>query len=213
MKLTRLLVVCSFVGIVPASFAQRWEIGGAVGGGFYTSNDVTSPAGTATAKIQSNVSGSAWLGNNRPGRWGGEMRFDYQLGDFQLSQGSQQATFGANSYALHYDFLWHFTDSEARVRPFVAFGGGIKVYRGTGAEQVYQPLSNYALLTKDQDLTGLLSLGVGVKMALSSHAQIRAEIRDYLTPFPKQVITPAANAKVSGWVNDFVPMVGLAYTF
>jgi hypothetical protein len=198
---------------VPAALAQRWEIGGAVGGGFYTSNDVTSPAGAASAKIQSNISGSAWVGNNRPGRWGGELRFDYQLGDFKLSQGSQQATFGANSYALHYDVLWHFTESEARVRPFVAVGAGIKVYRGTGTEQVYQPLSNYALLTKDQDLTPLVSVGAGIKMAISSHAQFRVEIRDYLTPFPNKVIVPVANASVSGWVNDFVPMVGLAYTF
>jgi len=193
--------------------AQRWEVGGAVGGGFYTSQDVTGAKGSASAKIDTNIAGSAWVGNNRPGRWGGELRFDYQKGDFLLNQGPTQASFGANSYALHYDVLWHFTESEARVRPFVGAGAGIKVYRGTGAEQVFQPLSNFALLTKDQDLTPVVSIAAGIKFALSTHLQFRVEVHDYLTPFPKQVITPALGAKVGGWLQDIVPAAGLAYTF
>jgi hypothetical protein len=214
MKLTRMLVVCSSLALVPGAFAQRWEVGGAVGGGFYTSHDVTSPAGSASTKIETNVAGSVWIGSTGRGRLGGELRFDYQPGDFQLSQGSTQTSFGASSYAVHYDVLWHFTESEARVRPFVAAGGGIKGYRGTGTEAAYQPLSNYALLTKTQDLTGLVSVGGGVKMALSPHLQLRLEVHDYLTPFPKKVITPAgSNVSISGWLQDLVPAIGLAYTF
>jgi hypothetical protein len=38
-------------------------------------------------------------------------------------------------------------------------------------------------------------------------------VHDFLTPFPKQVITPAANAKVGGWLQDFVPMAGLGFAF
>jgi hypothetical protein len=213
MKLIRSLVVCSSLALIPAAFAQRWEVGGGVGGGFYNSHDVSSPAGSASTKIQPNVAGSAWIGNTGRGHLGGELRFDYQLGDLQLSQGSTQTTFGASSYAIHYDVLWHFADSEARVRPFVSAGGGVKAYRGTGTEAAFQPLSSYALLTKEQDLTGLVSIGGGVKVALSPHMQLRLEVHDYLTPFPKKVITPAANSSISGWMQDFVPMVGLAYTF
>src|SRR5438105_3724140 len=100
MKLTSMLVVCSSLALVPAALAQRWEVGGAVGGGFYTSQDVSAPNGSAAAKIASNISGSGWIGNNRPGRWGGELRFDYQRGDLRLNQGGTEASFGADSYAL-----------------------------------------------------------------------------------------------------------------
>src|SRR5262249_19657320 len=158
-------------------------------------------------------SGSAWIGNNGKGRWGGELRFDYQKGDLRLDQGSTQATFAANSYAVRYDVLWHFSDTEARIRPFVAAGPGVKVFRGTGTEAIYQPLSNFALLTRDQDLTPLVSVGAGIKVALTSHAQLRMEVHDYLTPFPNKVIAPAQGAKVDGWLQDIVPMVGLAFTF
>jgi hypothetical protein len=192
--------------------AQRWEVGGAVGGGFYTSQDVSSGGSSASAKIESNISGSTWVGNNG-NRWGGELRYDYQGGNFLLNQGSTQASFGAHSYAVHYDVLWHFADAESRIRPFVGAGAGIKVYQGTGSEVAYQPLSNYALLTKQQDLTPLVSVGGGIKFALSSHLQFRVEVHDYLTPFPKKVITPIQGAHVGGWLQDFVPMAGLAYTF
>ena len=196
-----------------AMFAQKWEFGGGVGGGFYTSRDVTSPGGSASAKLQSNLAGSAWLGNIGRGRWGGELRYDYQRGDLQLSQGSTQAVFSAQTHAMHYDVVYHFTESEAAVRPFVSAGGGVKIYRGTGAEQVFQPLSNFALLTKDQDLTGLLSIGAGVKVSIAPRVQLRMDVHDYLTPFPNKVIAPAANAKVGGWIQDIVPMVGLAFLF
>ena len=86
-------------------------------------------------------------------------------------------------------------------------------YRGTGTQVVFQPLSNFALLSQDQDLTALVSAGGGVKIKLASRLVLRLEVHDFLTPFPKQVITPAANAKVSGWLQDIVPMAGLGFAF
>lgn len=207
------LVVCALMAVVPAARAQKWEFGGGFGGGFYSSQDVTSPGGSASAKIQSNMAGSAWLGNNGRGHLGGELRYDYQAGDLQVSQGSTQAIFAANSHAFHYDFLLHFSNPDASVRPFVAAGGGVKIYRGTGTEVAFQPLSNFALLTKDQDLTGLVSVGAGLKIKLAPHVQLRVDVHDYLTPFPNKVITPAPGAKVGGWLQDIVPMGGLAIVF
>ena len=96
--------------------------------------------------------------------------------------------------------MWHTTPSGSRIRPFVAVGAGIKVYQGTGAQVVYQPLSNIALLTQAQDLTPLVSGGAGVKFQISPRVQFRAELHDYLTPFPNKVITPAQGAKVGGWL-------------
>jgi hypothetical protein len=211
MKLARLLVVCAAVAGIPAS-AQTWEFGGGVGGGFYTSRDITSPGGSARAKIQSNIAGSVWLDNNGQGRWGGELRWDYQRGALQLKQGGTAATFGAESHAIHYDFLYHFRNAGSPVRPFLAFGGGIKVYRGTGEEVVFQPLSGIALLSRTQDLVGMVSVGGGLKVKLSPHVQLRVEVHDFLTPFPKQVIVPNVGANAGGWLNDIVPMVGIAFT-
>ena len=210
MKSVRTLLVCAAIA-VPA-MAQKWEFGGGAGGGFYTSQDVSLGSSSASAKISSNIAGSAWLSNNKGDHWGGELRFDYQRGDLRLDQGGSQAVFGAQSYGFHYDAVYHFAPQGSRIRPFVSIGAGLKVYQGTGTEAAFQPLSQFALLTKDQDLTPLISGGIGFKMQLTPHVQLRAEVHDFATPFPKKVITPNTGAKVGGWLQDFVPMIGISYT-
>ncbi len=65
MKTVQMLVACTAL-IAPLAMAQQWEFGGGVGGGFYTSQDVTSSAGSATAKIQTGLAGSVWLGRLMP---------------------------------------------------------------------------------------------------------------------------------------------------
>jgi hypothetical protein len=211
MKILQMLLVCSAV-VAPRVMAQSWEVGGGVGGGFYTSETVSSSAGSASAKIQTGVSGSVWLGNTWQGHWSGELRYDYGMGDLALSSGGTSVSFGAHTQQFHYDIMWHATSSESRIRPYVAAGAGVKLYQGTGAQSAYQPLSNYALLTQQQDLTPLVSAGAGVKFQLSPHVQIRLDVHDYLTPFPKNVITPNVGSKVGGWLQDFVPMIGISYT-
>jgi hypothetical protein len=211
MKLMQTLVVCAAL-VAPAAIAQRWEVGGGAGGGFYTSQDVTNPAGSASAKIDTNVAGSVWLDNVGAGHWAGEIRYDYQRGDLALNQGSTKASFGGQSQGMHYDLQWRFASTEAAIQPFVAAGGGIKIYQGTGVQEAYQPLSNFALLTKVQDLTPMVSVGGGLRFKLGTHMVLRVEVHDYLTPFPKKVIAPAANSKIgAGWFEDFVPMVGLSF--
>lgn len=211
MKTARILGVCLAL-LAPCAMAQRWEVGGGAGGGFYTSQDVSLGTSSVAAKIDTNVEGSAWLGNNGDNKWGGELRVDYQLGDLALNGQGSSASFAGRSYAFHYDVLWHFKPNGAKIRPYVALGAGIKIYQGTGAPVAYQPLYQYALLTTGQDLVPMISGGAGVKMQLANHVQLRMEVHDYATPFPKQVITPNEGAKVGGWLMDFVPSVGLSYT-
>jgi hypothetical protein len=214
MKLTSKLVVYAAIAAAPLAMAQKWEVGGGAGGGFYTSQDVTGTAGSASANIGTNIAGSAWLVNNSNNHWGGELRYDYQLGDLQLNGGGSSASFSARSQAFHYDLLWYSAPNGSRIRPFVAAGAGIKIFTGTGAQVAYQPLNQVALLTKAQDLTPMASVGGGVKIQLASRLSLRLEVHDFLTPFPKQVITPNVGEKVSGWgwLQDFVPMVGISYT-
>jgi hypothetical protein len=211
MKILQMLLVGSAV-LAPLTMAQSWEVGAGAGGGFYTAQDVTSGMGSASAKIQTGLAGSVWLGNTWKGRWSGELRYDYGMGDLSLSSGGTTATFAARTQQFHYDIAWHATSSESRIRPYVAVGAGVKLYQGTGSQVAYQPLSNYALLTQQQDLTPLVSAGAGIKFQMSHHVQLRLDVHDYLTPFPKNVITPNTGAKVGGWLQEFVPMIGISYT-
>jgi hypothetical protein len=211
MKLVRLFALCSVAALLPAAMAQKWEVGVGAGGGFYSSQDVTLGSTSASAKLKTNMAASAWVGQNLNDRWGGELRYSYQPGDLQLKQNSNEASFGAETHTINYNFLWHARTSEASIRPFLSGGAGIKFYRGTGTETVTQNLSQYALLTKANDLTALVSVGGGVKVKLATHAWLRLDVHDYMSPFPKQVITPNAGASVGGWLHDIVPMVAVSF--
>lgn len=212
MKAHHLLIAGALLAAVPAAYAQKWEFGGGAGGGFYTSQDVTNPAISGTAKIGTGITASAWLTNNTSEHWGGEIRYDFQQGDLQLKSGGGRATFSGLSHAVHYDFHLHFAPLEAAVRPFIAFGGGVKVFRGTGAEVASQPLNNLALLTKTTDLRPMASVGAGIKFT-GRRLGFRIEAHDYLTPFPDKVIAPAMNSSVSGWIHDFVLSAGVSILF
>lgn len=215
MKMNRLVtMLAGLLALTPAAFCQKWEVGGGAGGGFYTSQSITNPtAGRADAKIAAGPAAGAWLGYNNTGRWGGEVRYNFQAGDFMLNSGSSQATFGAATHTMNYDFHYHFRSSEDSIRPYMAFGAGVKLYQGTGTEVAAQPLSKIALLTKTNDMRPVASFGFGVKARLGSNWLLRAEIHDYLSPFPTKVFTPNAGSKVGGWFNDIVPMIGLSYIF
>jgi len=211
-SITRSLLALAIVA-TPAALAQKWEFGGGAGGGFYTSQDISAPAGNAVAKFSSNIAAAAWIGNNNGTLFGGELRYDWQKGDAELKSGGTKANFSAVTHSLHYDFLLHFAPRDSAVRPFVAAGGGFKLYQGTGEEVVFQPLNRIGLLTKTTEIKPLVSLGAGIKFKISPGLGLRAEIHDFLSPFPDQVIAPAAGAKVGGWVHDFVVTFGLSILF
>ncbi len=198
----------------PAAFAQNWEVGVAGGGNFYTSQTITNPAGNANAKLASGYIVSAWLGNNAGGQFGGELRYDYEHSDLKLNSNGTNVNFGgAQTNAIHYDAVLRFASHEARVTPFVTAGGGFKDYSGTGKEQVFQELSNIALLTRTSQLKPLISVGGGVKFQVSSNVQFRVELHDFLTPFPDKVIAPALGSKVGGWLSDLAFTAGLSFSF
>jgi hypothetical protein len=206
-------ILVVFIALAPGCLAQHWEIGGAGGYGFPRDQTVTNAGGSAKAGFKPNAAVSAIAGQNLYRRLSGEMRYTYRFGDLKVSGGGEEATFAAQTHAIHYDLLFHAAPREARIRPFVAGGGGIKFFRGTGKERAYQPLNKFALLTKTQEVEGLISVGGGVKVSVSDRVRVRLEFRDYITQFPKEVIAPALGAKLSGWLHDFVPMVGITFGF
>src|SRR5262249_45945521 len=121
-------------------------------------------------------------------------------------------TFGAQTNAINYSFLYYTRTTEATVRPFISAGAGVKSFRGTGTEQPFQPLSKFALLSKTQDTSAMVAIGIGVTVKIASHAQLRFDVHDYMSPFPDQVIVPNVGSSVGGWVHDIVPMVGISFT-
>jgi len=194
-----------------AAFAQQWEFGGSAGASFLPMRPVTSPAGSASAGFQPGFAAGAYVGQQLNPRISGEIHYTYLQSNLKLSSGSTTATFAGNSHAIYYDVLFHTNRREGRAQFFAAVGGGMKLYRGTGAEQAFQPLSQFAYFTKTQKAEPMASFGGGVKFKVSPHLTMRAEVRDYLTPFPKELITPAPGAKIGSWLNDIVPMVTLTY--
>ncbi|MGH9659014.1 MAG: hypothetical protein ACRD96_10755 [Bryobacteraceae bacterium] len=199
--------------VVPGVFAQKGEIGVVAGGGFYTKGSVTSPAGTGDVGFKSGAAVGAIFGHNQYRYLGGELRYEWLPGDQKVSSSGTEATFSSESHAIHYDFLVHFRPVESNIRPFVAAGAGVKVYRGTGKETATQPLSRLALLTHTLETKGLGVWGAGIKAKIAPAVLLRVEFRDFITPFPRQIIAPSIGAKISGILHHFVPMAGLTFTF
>jgi hypothetical protein len=198
---------------LPACWAQRSEFGVLGGGGFYNSASVTSPAGSGDVGFKNSFAAGAYFGSNMYKYVGGELRYEYLPGDLKVSSGGTEATFSGDAHAIHYDFLFHFASTEAKVRPFVAGGGGVKVYRGTSAATVTQPLQRLALLTNTYETKGLGSVGAGIKAAAGRRVLVRLEVHDFITAFPRKVIAEAPGAKISGILHDIVLMGGIALTF
>lgn len=193
--------------------AQKWEVGATVGYGFYTKASVKGPTGEGDVGFKPGMSLGAVLGGNMYEFVGGELRYEYRKNDLLLKTQGREITFGGESHAIHYDFLVHFTPRDAAIRPFVSAGAGVKVYRGTGREIANQPFQNLAILTRTREVKGLGVFGAGIKLQMTPGLQLRAEIKDFVTPFPRQVIAPSIGAKISGWSHDIVPMVGLLFVF
>ncbi len=200
-----------FAGI---SAAQEWEVGGMASYGFYHNVDATNPLGSAVTGFSPGAAFGAVVGYNASSILGGEFRYTYAMSDLKLSSGGTSTSFSGMAHILGYDLIIHpRLKHGSKVQPFLAVGGGMKLFRGTGSEQTYQPLESYALLSKTQEVEPMISVGGGFKMMLSQRVLLRAEVRDYISPFPKNVIVPIPPTKVSGWLNDFVPMVGISYIF
>jgi hypothetical protein len=195
------------------ALAQKYEFGAHGGVSFHNKKTITNTRGTADAGFSTGYVGGVTIGHNMYEHVGGEIRYTFLYNDAKLESGGTKATFGSQAHALHYDFLIHSADTSAAIRPYVAFGGGMKHYRGTGTEVVFQPLSNIALLTKATDTKPLASVGGGVKIKLTDRMWLRLDVHDFLTPFPKNLIVPASGSDVSGWVNNIVGTGGLTWTF
>jgi len=203
-----------FLFFASAALAQRWEMGIGAGAGFYTSQTLNSAGGaSASAGLAPAAAITAHIGQDMYRRIGGEVRYTWQMSQLKLSSGGQNVRFGAQSHAVEYDAMIHFGGVEANVRPYVMLGGGMKLFQGTGAEQIVQPLNQFAYLTQTSEWKPMLSAGAGVKYRVGRKTLFRIEARDQMTPFPGKLIAPSNGSTPGGWLHDFLILAGLSYSF
>ena len=193
--------------------AQEWEVGAIGGYGFSPSLTVKSPAGSATTGFNNGGVFGVFGGDDMYNYWSGEARYLYRYSDLKLSSGGTNVDFAAHTHYITGDFLAHLRPRESRIRPFLAFGGGIKIFDGTGQESASQPLGKIAALTHTQEVLPTADFGAGVKVNLTTHLRVRFEVRDYLSPPPSKVITAAPGGSIGGWLNDIQGLVGVSYTW
>ncbi len=209
----RFAVCWSVLAFAGACLAQHWELGGTGGVGIYKNNTISNGGESATAGFKPGAVVGGFAAQDLYSHIGGELRYMFQFNELKVSSGGAEATFSGQSHAIHYDLLFYGRSREAAVRPYLAGGGGVKIYRGTGTEHAEQPLLRCAALTRTQDVKGLITFGGGVKAKVGKRSFLYLEARDYLTPFPTKVIAPVPPSKLSGWMHDFVPMVSLSIGF
>jgi hypothetical protein len=196
-----------------ACLAQKWEAGGAGGYGWYVNPSIRNSIGSAQAGFPAKGAIGALFGNNMYEYVGGEVRYLFRFGGPELRFGGTQANMTGYTNVITYDLLVHLRPRDAKVRPFVAGGAGIKVYSGTGLVSVGQPLVGFALLKPVNEVEPAISVGGGLKYLVARHTLLRVDFRTYMTPLPNQIFRPTGFSAIHGWVYDFVPMAGISYVF
>ncbi len=215
MKASPIITIALACGLsaVPAAAQNQYEIGALGLVSDYRSVAVSNGGSTGEVGPGFGFSGGFILGQNLSNRWGGEFRYIYFRNDLELTGNGQKAELGAQSHSIGYDVLYYFKDPDARVRPYVAAGFGMKYWQGTGKEDPFQPLSGLALLTATTEVTPVGDFGMGVKIRVGEHGIFRVEFRDYISGVPKEVIAASPGANLDGILHQWAPLFGFSWTW
>jgi hypothetical protein len=193
--------------------AQTWELGAIGGYGWYHNPSIANPLNSGQAGFPPRAALGVVLGEDRFRYLGGEFRWLLRFGGPQLQLNGTTEAAPGHTNTITYDFLFHMTRRESRVRPFVAAGAGIKVYTGSFPD-LTRPLAGLAILRPVTQVEPAVSAGAGLKFLLPEHIQLRVEFRTLMTPLPNDVIRPTGPAtRVHGWIYDFLPLAGISYVF
>jgi hypothetical protein len=193
--------------------AQEWELGAAGGYGWYANPSIVSPAGSIRSGFASKGVMGVVFGQNMYEHIGGEVRWLYQFGGPQLkSQGIEASSTGYTNLVT-YDVLFFTSNKEAKVRPYVAGGAGIKVYTGSELRSVGQPFVGSAVLVPGTQVEPAISAGAGLKYKVSGSIVLRVDFRTYFSPCPNQIFRPTGVSSIHGWVYNFVPLGGVSFVF
>jgi len=190
-----------------------FEIGAAGGFGFYQDATITNASGTARAGFGPRFVLSAVAGWDWSRQFALEGRYTYQDGDLALRSQSVEANLDGDAQSAMAEFVFSGQPRTSRFRFFGAVGVGVKLYQAGPLSTGTQPLIDFATLQKANQVEPLITFGAGIKYKLSERWLVRVEFRDYTTPFPARVITPAPGARLHGWMDDIVPTLGISRTF
>jgi hypothetical protein len=208
--LIRFLLFCSLITSVQA---QPRDIGLLGGGGWLNSVSIRGGLATPTAGFSPGITAGAVLGQDLYEHWSGEIRYLFEERDARLKNGSTTSEFAGQAHVVHYDVIFHAKPRRESLRPYLAVGGGIKLFRGTGSEMAYRPLMEYAYLTRTSEMKPMLVVGAGVRFSLGRRLIARIDFSDQITGFPTKVIAPAPGMAIGGMLHDFVPAIGLSWVF
>jgi hypothetical protein len=188
-------------------------VGAAAGFGIMRNATISNLSGSASAGVDDRFAAGVVFGQDLYQHLGGEVRYTFRDDDLVLKSGGSKVNMDGESHLVQYDMLFHATGKSSRIRPYAAAGGGIRWFLGTGHEYVNQPLGNFALLTKTDEVKPLLSVGGGVRVRVGGRMDIRLDFRDYISPFPQRLFATAPGARIHGWLNDLVPFAGVSWLF
>jgi outer membrane protein W len=109
--------------------------------------------------------------------------------------------------------LFFTSNREAKVRPYVAGGAGIKVFTGGQLRSVGQPFVGSAVLMPATQVEAAISAGAGVKYKVTESIMVRVDFRTYFSPCPDQIFRPTLTSNIHGWIYNFVPLGGISFVF
>jgi hypothetical protein len=210
-----LTVAFSTVCLAQERVAREWEVGAAGGYGFYDNATIGNPlaGASASAGFHSGSAVGAFFGQNMYEYVGGELRYLFLWGAPQLQLGNTRATMHGDTNLVVYDFLFHMKSRHSKVRPFLAAGAGIKAFTGNSTQFLTQPLQDFAVLLPRRQVEAAVSVGGGIKFQAARHVLLRADFRTYMSPLPDRLFQMPRFNEIRGWVYNFVPQVGIGYTF
>jgi hypothetical protein len=214
MRLT-LLSLAFGITLSPMCLAQQWEFGATSGYSFYTNASIGNPIAeqSASAGFRPGYTLGAVFGENLYNYVGGELRYLFLWGTPQINFQGTRATMAGYTNLVVYDVLVHMASRDSSVRPYLAAGAGIKVYGGTSAGSLMQPLTQFAVLRPLTQVEPAVSVGGGLKYLVARHALLRADFRAYMSALPNHLFRTTGVSEIRGWVYNFVPQVGVGYLF
>jgi len=201
-------------GFCAANGAQNWEAGFGGGGSLYLDRTLTAGNRTGQVGFDPGFYGSGWLGQDLFRYIGGEIRYSFLWNKMKVEASGSKITAGAQAHSFHYDVHFHLAPKSARTRPYLLAGGGGKLFRGTGQENAFQPLSNIAILTMTNQWQWMANFGAGVKWRAGRRTILRVEVRDQFSGFPADLLFPAPGLKrPKGGIHNFLFGAGIGYRF
>jgi hypothetical protein len=196
-----------------ACLAQEWEIGALAGFSWHRNTTITNPAGSATIGFEPRFAVGAVFTENLYEHISGEIRYMFLVGQPMLKFRGTDASMSGFSNVVHYDLLVHPKPKESRFLPYLAAGGGVKVYTANGRILVNQPLLNFAVLRPVNQTQPMVSVGGGLKYLITRNALLRLDFRSYMSPAPDKLFRTTFPSSINGWIFDFIPTLGISYAF